>query len=670
MAKKLKIAIISVFAIIICITLVLFFSNEDTELKTIKSDKELLKIYNEDDLSSKDLFNYILCMPFSFLSDGFHRSSPMIYNREINTLQSLDGDDYAISQNLPDSSSSSKDYSTTNIQVENVDEADIIKTDGDYIYSISDNNVVITNAINPEEIKMEATIKSKNGIIPEDLILYKDQLVIISAKSNNSTSSYYNYNYNSNTIVTIYDTSIKSNPILIKSYELYEPYYTTRCIENKLYVISSGYLREENNKVIRKYKEDNIEQEIALENIKYLKDVDTKTQTIISVVDLDNIKSKIEINSYLIDISNAYVSETGIYLLNYNYRYNDDVPPISTLFGIKGILGVFDYINNYEYSSNYNTEIYKFDISNTGTVSYKTKNKIAGKTINQYSLDEQNGYLRVALYDIDGARVAIFDNNLHQIGISDYVAKGETMYSSRFIGDKAYLVTYKNMDPLFVIDLSNKENPKVLGELSIPGYSTYLHPYDENHLIGIGMETEEVANKNSNGKVISTTSRIIGMKMALFDVTDVDNPIQLSQTVIGDRRTTSAVLTNPKALLFSKEKQLIAIPVNNYSENFEIDSYNDSYESMVNLYKSYDKSYISEGYLVYNINIDDGFNLKGTITHEVSTKNTNNSYYYDYNQSRLLRGLYIDDNLYTISETAIKVNSLDTLDLINELKIK
>ena len=159
--------------------------------------------------------------------------------------------------------------------------------------------------------------------------------------------------------------------------------------------------------------------------------------------------------------------------------------------------------------------------------------------------------------------------------------------------------------------------------------------------------------------------------MALFDVSDVNNPTQLSQTIIGDSRTTSAILTNPKALLFSKEKQLLAIPVNNYSEDFEIDSSIDSYSSIVDSYTNYNKSYVSEGYFVYKINIDDGFNLKGVITHETSQKNKNqSSYSYNYYNSKLLRGLYIDNNLYTISETAIKVNDLDTLELIDELKIK
>lgn len=670
MSKKLKIFVSIIVIILLCIMSFLLFSNNDEEIKTIKSDNQLSKIYNGDIKTAKNTFINIATMPFSFFTNNFFsykviEESTLDISGESSTNNGLISSiDNALSSN---ELSSSKDHSTTNIQVENVDEADITKTDGNYIYSISDSNVIITDVENPQEIKIAATIKLSDSSIPEDLILYKNELVVISSKSTTTSNSYYRYNHKNNTVVRIYDITTKTNPTLIKSYELYEPYYTSRCINNVLYVISSGNLRKEDDIVIRNYKEDSIEKQIAFDNIKYLKDIQTKKQTLISVVNLDNAREDINVSSYLIDISNAYVSENNIYLLNQKYNYNSDTPPISELFGLKGVIGVFTY-NNDNNSRGYNTEIYKFNITQEGKVIYDTRNKIKGKTINQYSLDENNGHLRIALYDNDGARVAIFDENLNQIGISEYVAKGETMYSSRFINDKVYLVTYKTMDPLFVIDLSDETYPKVLGELHIPGYSTYLHPYDENHLIGIGMQTEEVINRNSSGKVISTTSKIVGMKMALFDVTDVSNPIQISETIIGDRRTTSAILTNPKALLFSKEKQLIAIPVNNYSEDFEIASSNNSYSSIVNSYINYNKSYTAEGYFVYNINIENGFNLKGVITHQTPTKS--NSAYKYYNNSKLLRGLYIDENLYTVSETAVKVNNLNTLELVSELKIK
>ena len=676
MLKKIKFAIIFLFIILVCLLAVLLFYTSNSDLKTIKSDEQLLKIYEGNYSDSNNFFIKAVTMPFSFLVDSVYN-----YNRvyKDSYFPSIDSNvSYSDSSSSSASiyldnvegTSSSKDYSTTNIQVENVDEADIIKTDGNYIYSISDNKVIITNAINPQDIKIESTITSTESSIPEDLMLYKNMLIVISSKSRNANSS---YSYNDNTLVQVYNIENKTKPSLVKIYELYQPYYTSRCINNELYIISSGTLKKENNKIVRTYKETNSIPEISFDNFKYLKDVKTNKQTIIASLDLDNVSSDINIASYLIDISNAYVSENNIYLLDQKYENNnDDIPTIKSVFGLKGIFGLFSHNSDSdENTSGYFTKIYKFDILKNGTVTYNTKNKINGKTINQYSLDEQNGHLRIALYDSNGSRVAIFDENLKQIGLSNYVAQGEKMYSSRFMGNKAYFVTYRTMDPLFVIDLSDETQPKTLGELHIPGYSTYLHPYDENHLIGIGMETEEVINKNSSGKVISTSSRITGMKMALFDVTDVNKPIQLSQTVIGDRRTTSAILTNPKALLFSKEKQLIAIPVNNYSEDFEVSSSSDSYSSIINSYKSYNKSYISEGYFVYKLNLQDGFKLKGVITHEASKKNDKtSSYYYYYNPSKLLRGLYINNNLYTVSEEAVKVNNLDTLELIDEIKIK
>ena len=401
----------------------------------------------------------------------------------------------------------------------------------------------------------------------------------------------------------------------------------------------------------------------------YLKNVDTNMQTLISTVDLDNPTENISVQSYLIDISNAYVSENNIYLLNqeYSYSYNDDVPPISSLFTLKGAIGPFVYEedDDDETYSNRKTYIYKFNINEDGSVAYAKKTSVPGQTINQFSVDEYDGNLRVALYDNNGSKVVVFNNDLEKVGETSYLAPGEKMYSSRFIGNKAYLVTYRTIDPLYVIDLSNPSEPTVLGELKIPGYSTYLHPYDENHLIGIGMETKETINRDSFGKVLSTSASVVGMKMALFDVSDVYNPKQISSTVIGDSRTTSAILTNHKALLFSKEKELIAIPVNNYKDDFEINTSSDSYSSIISSYTNYGKAYISEGYLVYKINLEDGFELKGTITHDLETSR----YSYSTN-SKLLRGLYIEDNLFTISETRMKVNNLDNLELISELDIK
>lgn len=650
MKKGVKVFIVILLITIIIAVITIVCNKDDTELKTVKSKQELLKIYEGDNSDLQRLLARIFCMPFSM----FYHNYDVIGKAD--NAGSI-GIDSASSTESSSSSSNTKDYSTTNIQVENVDEADIVKTDGDYIYSISEDNVIITDVKDPKQPKVVATIKSEDDDIPEDIILYKDKLVVISTKGN-QTQRYY-YNNRMNTVVKIYNITSREKPVLTKSYEMYEPYYTSRCIDNVLYVISSGNLRKEDDEIVVGYNEDNMEKEMSIDKIKYLKDVKTTKQTLISTVDLNNETADIKLDSYLMNISNAYVSENAIYLLNQKYN-NDSKIPIKLLFGFKGVFGLEDYYEM-DSESGYYTEIYKFDIKEN--VEYKAKTKVKGKTINQYSLDEKDNHLRIALYDNDGSRVAIFDEDLKQIGISDNVAKGEKMYSSRFIGDKVYFVTYKTIDPLFVMDLSNEAKPKVLGKLKIPGYSTYLHPYDENHIIGIGMETKEIINRNSNGKVISTTAKVVGMKMALFDVSNVNSPVQISSVVIGDSRTTSAILTNPKALLFSKEKSLIAIPVNNYSQDFEVTSSN-NYETMINNYTKYSKPYNAEGYFVYNINVQDGFKLKGVITHE----KTNATYYYS--NSKLLRGLYIDNNLYTVSETMIKVNELDSLKAVGELKLK
>lgn len=669
MKKKIKTCIIVLLLVVICISIILFRLYSKTDLFSVKSQGKLKKLYNRGNSDIIETIITFATMPWSIfgnygidyakgnVAEAVTDSSSFV-STGIST--SIASSSFTTSTGSTTSSSSSKDYSTTNIQVENVDEADITKTDGDFIYSLSDDKVVITNVQDPNNIKISSKISISTGV-PEDLILYNNKLVIISAEI--TSSSWYKNKYN--TIVDIYNIDNKEAPIKVKNYKLFEPYYTSRCIGNRLYVISSGNLRKESDKIVAYYTEDNKQIDLDLDNMFYLKNVDTDVQTLISTVDLDNPTENISIQSYLIDISNAYVSENNIYLLNQEYDYNgNDVIPISSLFSLKGALGLWDYENDSSYS-NRTTYIYKFNINNDGSVKYDTKTKVSGQTINQFSIDEYDGNLRVALYDNNGSKVVVFNKNLEKIGETSYLAKGERMYSSRFIGNKAYLVTYKTIDPLYVIDLSNPSDPTVLGELKIPGYSTYLHPYDENHLIGIGMETEEKINRNSSGKVISTSAVITGMKMALFDVSDVNNPKQISSTVIGDKRTTSAILTNHKALLFSKEKELLAIPVNNYDEDFEITNSSESYSSVVNSYTNYNKSYISEGYLVYKINLEDGFKLKGSITHDYTKSN------YSYStKTNLLRGLYIEDNLYTISESTIKVNKLDNLELIGGLNLR
>ena len=268
MKKKIGIIILILILLLVGIGVYFLASSDTAEIRTVKSEAELLKLYNgQDDTTAKEVVTCVLGMPFSIFR-GLTRSFSNGIRESYDYSSDLALDSVTIKGDTETSTStnsslltpsiangSSKDFSTTNIQVENVDEADIIKTDGDYIYSISGTNVIITDVKNPEEIKIAATITS-NDSAPEDLILNKDQLVVILAKGTT---------YNGNTVVRIYDITSRERPALIKKFELNQPYYTSRCIGNELYVIAAGNLKKENGKIVRTYNEDGYQKEIALD---------------------------------------------------------------------------------------------------------------------------------------------------------------------------------------------------------------------------------------------------------------------------------------------------------------------------------------------------------------------------------------------------------------------
>ena len=683
--NKITIILFIVLAIIIIMGIVVATNKSSkSKIVSVSSKKELMNIYEDDYEEMPDALYYFLrftVLPIYFIdnfaTNNIYDYDDVVYESTSKSNMSSSSSGVEIPSATTDSSGaassvsgiipsrSTTSHSTTNIQVENVDEADINKTDGKYIYSISNQKVLVTDVSNPSRMEVVGELKQYDTKTPVDLILDSEnhRLVVIYEDTANSS-------YNSDTVVTVYDISNIEKFKTEKTFKLNAKYYTSRETNGVLYIVATGKLKKDSKKdeIDISYSEDNASKEIDLKNIQYIKGEADDYQTIVASYKLGS-GNHISVHSYLFPVSNAYVSQNNIYLTKNGYDYGDDVTTkdlFKKLFGPGGVWGlIIGYIKDDYYSNNstYTTQINKLELKSNGDVEYVNTAEVTGKTLNQFSMDEYNGELRVALYESgEGSRIVVFDKDLNQIGSTDYYEKNEQMYSSRFIGNRAYLVTYRNTDPLFVIDLSNGENPKLLGKLEIPGYSTYLHPYDENHIIGIGMNSESVSRKDSNGRVISTTTQITGMKMALFDVTDVRNPEQISQTVIGDRTTTSAVLQNHKALLFSKEKGIICIPVNTYSRDFVIED-SSSIQTVINNYSSYGSSYKkAEGYLVYNINLQDGFTLKGTVKHDVSSKY--NSY-----SSDLLRGVWINDNLFTISQSEMKASRLSDLKLLDDLDL-
>lgn len=639
---------------------------EKVEFVKIKSEKHLREVLETEETNG--ILKNILTLPVSLLSLNTYSSYGMGYDYSMSDSITMEATDGATAKSIGFAAreNESSDYSETNVQVENVDEADIVKTDGKYIYSISGFDVVITETTEEGEVRIVNEVTPTN--IPEDILLYKDKMIIISNFSYGS--SYYS---NSRTVIYIYDISNKLNVKLLNKYELDYKYYTSRMIDNKLYVLSTGsiYSNDEED-IFPSYSVDNTNIQMKPNNLCYLKNKKTNQITMIATIDVDNLTNNaIEVDGFLVPIENVYVSENAIYISYSKYgvqeEENDLNKHIKELFSFKGIIGFVKYANDYNGSldRDYYTNILKFEFSEDG-VEFVSYNSEIGKVLNQFSMDEYKNNLRVTFSDQDeGSKLVVFSNEMKKLGSIEGIAKGEKIYATRFIEDRAYMVTYKTIDPLFVIDVSNPTAPKILGELKIPGYSVYLHPYDENHIIGIGNETEEQIIRDSMGKVQWQNTYITGMKMAIFDVTDVSNPKEQFVQKIGDKYTYSSILQNHKAFLFSKEKELIAIPVNSYTSEIQISNSTDI-EDVNNILNSsnYSKP-IGNGYIVYNINLEEGFKEKGVISHDTTDSLGN----YWYRSGIGVRGIYIDNILYTISEKFIKSHTLDTLEQKSSVEI-
>jgi uncharacterized secreted protein with C-terminal beta-propeller domain len=214
------------------------------------------------------------------------------------------------------------------------------------------------------------------------------------------------------------------------------------------------------------------------------------------------------------------------------------------------------------------------------------------------------------------------------------------------MGSRAYMVTFVQTDPLFVIDLSSPANPKVLGELKIPGFSSYLHPYSDTMLIGLGKDT--VANEWGGVKTK-------GLKLSLFDVSDVANPKEVDTYVMGDAGSDSIALQDHKAFLFSREKNLLSIPVT-IAEDKENRGWGQT---------------VFSGAAVFKVD-ENGFELKGKIDHSDGGKvGIQDCWWgYCYYDNNVLRSLYIGDNLYTFSNKYLKINDIKDLKEVKKLELK
>ena len=529
-----------------------------------------------------------------------------------------------------------EDYSTTNIQVAGVDEADIVKTDGEYIYFVSGNKSIIVKAYPPEQAQVLSEIELQGTII--GIFISGDRLVVFEEEA-----PYYVYYddmpvvkeifapYISPTIsIKVYDVSDRENPQLQRELSTDGQYVSSRMIGDYAYVVINEPVYEE-------------EGELSLPEIRF-----GGNETEIPATDI-----------YYSDVSDYYYMYTTIIAIN---TQNDDQEPTYETILLGASSNLYVSLNNIYLTfpvwgrDMWNSEkssIHRIQIEGD-EIEYVASGEVPGMVLNQFSMDEYDGYFRVATTtygETPQNHIYILDMDLNIVGSLEDLAPGETIYSARFMGERGYLVTFRQVDPLFVIDLSDPYNPGVLGYLKITGYSDYLHPYDENHLIGIGKETTEEGE----------FAWYQGVKISLFDVSDVNNPIEISKYEIGNRGTDSPVLWDHKAFLFAQSRNLLVIPVleakvdeSEYPDGVPSDAYGEP---------------VWQGAYVFHVSLDAGLRLEGRITHIESSVDLEEGYYYYYSPFSVERSLYIEDVLYTISQAKIKMNSLENLDYINEVEL-
>jgi uncharacterized secreted protein with C-terminal beta-propeller domain len=547
----------------------------------------------------------------------------------------------------------SGDYSTTNIQVEGVDEADIIKTDGSYIYHLSTGTLNIIQADGRGNMKQVCALDLEfqdKDFYPQDMYVDGDRLCVIGMEYVYRQPKIYDdsvriappyYRGRNFVKVLVYDTSQKSAPKLHREFSAEGDLLTSRKVDNTLYLVVNYYMNfygiDLPCEAVPLYHDSVIAKDegpVALDfaTMRYFPSNEDGSILMVCGLDIEDAQAEAKIASVLGSGGTVYMSRSALYIAKYNYFYN--IMPTGGAVQVD----VSD-----------KTTFFKFALDN-GYAVYQSKGLADGSVLNQYSMDEFNGCFRAAMtvshnWDESKNALVIFDQSMEPLGKIDNMAPGERIYSARFMGERAFMVTYRTVDPLFALDLSDPRNPKVLGELKIPGYSSYLHPYDENHLIGFGRDTEELTTIDSKGTVVNVRAVNRGLKLALFDVSDMTAPKELSVVTIGNEYTDSELLYNPKCLLFSKEKGFIAFPVRHYN-------YNENTDDAFN------------GAHVYDIG-PSGIKLRGVINQAEMNKKNARFWQYDVYIQRIL---YIGETFYSASNLGLQSNDMKSLQYIGYIK--
>jgi len=563
------------------------------------------------------------------------------------------------------SDSDGLEHSETNVQVAGVDEGDKVKTDGRFIYRIHDGQIQIVRARPATNMAVAATLHPGGGFYPMEIYVHNRLLVVIGTgwfdaaasgsipvKQTNGGAklAIWAPSGESRTLAKVYDISKPDEPALKREIAFSGDYLSSRRIGNIVYLVGRKYphyfmyglvdqsaWRKQKPRMTRanllprivdSAVNDGSERSLPIRDLYFFPDFVEPDYVVVAGFRLDALDERASIKAFLGSGDIVYASKDNLYLSAADYNYNSNPTDGETV-------------------SAPTTHVYKFALAD-GTVDFTRAGEIPGTVLNSYAMDEHKGFFRIATTTDQWTQsgdnssfktwnnLYTLDQDMNIAGRLEHLAEGERISAARFMGDRGYLVTFQQTDPLFVIDLATPQSPRVLGELKIPGFSNYLHPYDDTHLLSFGQDTQETADG-----VVTT-----GMKLALFDVTDVARPSQMHSLTLGAQGSYSPVQWDPKALLFNKKTGLLGFPISITQQQEGADW----------------PTGIFQGALVYQVSLDQGFNQLAKITH----KRGGFDYDWHYYIGRLLT---IGRQLYTLSPARIQANSLSDFSLTGGLDI-
>ena len=551
----------------------------------------------------------------------------------------------------------SDDYSETNNQVAGVDEMDTVLTDGKYMY-IADGNVVKIAIVYTQEDGIDAmeyigeiTLADEfdenecpihyyiNGMyVDEERLVvigneynyyygecgeYKEeQPVDGDVEEDYIVTDYIWYPYNASTLnVQVFDKENNFNKV--SEYDLSGGYVGTRKIDNNLYIVTSDYIPfylEDINvdDYLPYYLVEEEKVVVEYEDIVYIDEgIQPNNFTTFYGIDLD--KENVSMEVILGDGGyNLYVSTENMYLAGTVWTYYETFA---------------DELVSTEVNET-KTGIIRIAIDGS-ELSYEAYGKVSGWSLNQFSMDEYEGVLRIATTTGWGEeannRVFMLDDNLKEIGKLENLGKpNETIQSVRFVGEYGYVVTFEQTDPFYVLDLSNPSAPEILGELEIPGFSSYLQPLGNDYMLGIGFGDSDGGTQ--------------GIKISVYDISDKSNPVVFSEVVYDYSEfgySYTSVTYNHKDLLVNLNKNLIALPFSSYDFNDGEYGYN-------------------SGILVFGFDEEEGLYTKGYVQHAFDSS-------YDV---YVYKSKFIEDYFYTVSNNYIKVSTINNpVDILNSIKI-